>query len=55
MTTKPKDEDQYSEEEVQRRFVATVKAGLNTKATPLKTITPKGTAARSKKRRTVHK
>jgi hypothetical protein len=42
---------QYSEEEAQRRFLAAVKAGLNTKPTPLKSITPKGVPAQSKKRR----
>ncbi|HMG78503.1 MAG TPA: hypothetical protein VK591_07460 [Xanthobacteraceae bacterium] len=49
--TKPKPEDQYSEEEAQRRFLAAVKAGLNTKPTPLKSITPKGVPAQSKKHR----
>jgi hypothetical protein len=48
MTTKKSDE--YSEEEAQRRFVAAVKAGLNTKPTPLKSIAPKGVPAQSKKR-----
>jgi hypothetical protein len=43
-------EDQYSEEEAQRRFVAAVKAGLNTKPKPLKSITPKGVLAQSKKK-----
>jgi hypothetical protein len=41
--------DQYSEEEAQRRFLAAIKAGLNTKPKPLKSITPKGVPARSKK------
>jgi hypothetical protein len=44
-------DEQYSEEEAQRRFVAAVKAGLNTKPEPLKSITPKGVPAQSKKRR----
>jgi hypothetical protein len=44
-------EDQYSEEEAQRRFVAAVKAGLNTKLKPLKSMTPKGVPAQSKKTR----
>jgi hypothetical protein len=44
-------DEQYSEEEAQRRFVAAVKAGLNTKPKPLKSITPKGVPAQSKKRR----
>ncbi len=43
--------EQYSEEEAQRRFIAAVKAGLNTKPTPLKSIVPKGVPAQSKKRR----
>jgi hypothetical protein len=46
---------QYSEEEAQRRFVAAVKAGLNTKPTPLKSITPKGVPAQSKKRQAKHR
>jgi hypothetical protein len=45
------DNEQYSEEEAQRRFLAAVKAGLNTKPKPLKSITPKGVLAQSKKRR----
>jgi len=42
--------EQYSDEEAQRRFIAAVKAGLNTKPTPLKSMTPKGVPAQSKKR-----
>ena len=42
--------DQYSEEEAQRRFLAAVKAGLNTKPKPLKSIVPKGVPAQSKKK-----
>ena len=42
--------DQYSDEEAQRRFLAAVKAGLNTKPKPLKSIVPKGVPAQSKKR-----
>jgi len=45
-----RDNEQYSDEETQRRFLAAVKAGLNTKPTPLKSITPKGVPAQSKKR-----
>jgi hypothetical protein len=41
--------EQYSDDEAQRRFVAAVKAGLNTKPTPLKSMTPKGVPAQSKK------
>jgi hypothetical protein len=44
-------DEQYSEEDAQRRFLAAVKAGLNTKPKPLKSMTPKGVAAQSKKRR----
>jgi hypothetical protein len=44
-----KQDNKYSEQEAQRRFVAAVKAGLNTKPTPLKSITPKGVPAQSKK------
>jgi len=46
-----RDNDQYSDDEAQRRFVAAVKAGLNTKPKPLKSMTPKGVPAQSKKRR----
>jgi len=42
--------EQYSDEEAQRRFLAAVKAGLNTKPKPLKSMTPKGVPAQSKKR-----
>jgi hypothetical protein len=45
------EDDQYSEEEAQRRFLAAVKAGLNTPPKPLKNMTPKGVPAQSKKRR----
>jgi len=41
----------YSDEEAQRRFIAAVKAGLNTKPKPLKSMTPKGVPAQSKKRK----
>jgi hypothetical protein len=43
--------EQYSDEEAQRRFLAAVKAGLNTKPQPLKNMTPKGVPAQSKKQR----
>jgi hypothetical protein len=42
--------EQYSDEEAQRRFLAAVKAGLNTPPQPLKSMTPKGIPAQSKKR-----
>jgi hypothetical protein len=45
-----RDNEQYSDDEAQRRFLAAVKAGLNTKPTPLKSISPKGVPAQSKKR-----
>jgi hypothetical protein len=48
--TDKKTGDQYSEEEAQRRFLATVKAGLSTPHKPLKSMTPKGVPAQSKKR-----
>ena len=44
------DNEQYSDEEAQRRFIAAVKAGLNTKPTPLKSMTPKGIPAQSKRK-----
>jgi hypothetical protein len=43
------DNEQYSDEEAHRRFLAAVKAGLNTKPKPLKSMTPKGVPAQSKK------
>jgi len=46
-----RDNEQYSDEEAQRRFLIAVKAGLDTKPTPLKSITPKGVPAQSKKHR----
>ncbi len=46
-----RDNEQYSDEEAQRRFLAAVKAGLNTKPQPLKSIIPKGVPAQSKKRK----
>ena len=42
--------EQYSDEEAQRRFIVAVKAGLNTKPKPLKSMTPKGVPAQLKKR-----
>ncbi|MFZ1008886.1 MAG: hypothetical protein WAN65_18750 [Candidatus Sulfotelmatobacter sp.] len=50
MDTK-RDDEQYSDEEAQRRFLTAVKAGLNTPPKPLKSMTPKGVPAQSKKRR----
>jgi hypothetical protein len=48
-----RDNEQYSDEEAQRRFLIAVKAGLDTKPKPLKSITPKGVPAQSKKRRKI--
>jgi hypothetical protein len=45
------DGEQYSDEEAQRRFPIAVKAGLDTKPKSLKSITPKGVLAQSKKKR----
>jgi hypothetical protein len=45
------DNEPYSDDEAQRRFLIAVKAGLDTKPTPPKSITPKGVPAQSKKRR----
>jgi hypothetical protein len=50
MSTKRPD-DQYSEQEAQQRFTAALKAAVNTPPKPLKSMTPKGTAAQSKKPR----
>jgi hypothetical protein len=46
-----RDDDQYSPEEAQRRFVAAVKAALNTPPKPHKSMGRKGVPAQSKKRR----
>jgi hypothetical protein len=52
MTRHPqRDNEQYSDEEAQRRFIAAVKAGLNTPPKPRKSMTPKGVQAQSKKPR----
>jgi hypothetical protein len=45
-----RDNEPYSDEEAQRGFLIAVKAGLDTKPKPLKSITPKGVPAQSKKR-----
>jgi hypothetical protein len=44
-------DDQYSEQEAQQRFEKLVRSGLNTKPNPLKSMTPRGVPAQSKKRR----
>jgi hypothetical protein len=46
-----RDNEPYSDEEAQRRFLIAVKAGLDTKPKPLKSIAPTGVPAQSKKRR----
>jgi hypothetical protein len=43
------DNEQYSDDEAQRRFLAAVKAGLNTKPSPLKDIPKKYNGAQRKK------
>jgi hypothetical protein len=45
------DAEQYSEAEAEQRFVAAVKAALNTPPKPQKSMTRKGVAAQSKKGR----
>jgi Sec-independent protein translocase protein TatA len=44
-------DDQYSEQEAQQRFEKLVKAALNTRPRPLKSMGPKGVSAQSKKRK----
>ncbi|MCX7309121.1 MAG: hypothetical protein NTZ72_14710 [Afipia sp.] len=44
-----KDSDQYSDKEAQSRFLAALKSAVNTKPKPLKSMTPKGVPAQSKK------
>jgi hypothetical protein len=43
--------ESYSEAETQRRFEKLVRAALNTKPKPLKSMGPKGVPAQSKKRK----
>jgi hypothetical protein len=43
--------DQYSEQEAQQRFKKLVRAALNTKPKPLKSMTPKGVSAQRKRRK----
>jgi len=38
MTSPPKHDDRYSEEEAQRRFMASLKAAVNTPPKPLKSM-----------------
>lgn len=44
-------DEQFSEEEAQRRFMAALKVAVNTPPKPLKSMAPKGVAAQSRKRR----
>ena len=46
----PKDDEQFSAHEAQRRFKDLVHRALNTKPKPLKSMTPKGMPSQSKKR-----
>jgi hypothetical protein len=43
-------DDQFSPDETQQRFEKLVKSALNTPPKPLKSMTPKGIPAQSKKR-----
>jgi hypothetical protein len=47
----PKHSDQYNEQEAQQRFEKLVKIALNSPPKPHKSMTRKGVAAQSKKRR----
>ena len=49
--TNAKSDEQYSEQEAQWRFMATLKAAVNTPPKPLKSMGPKGMPSQSKKRR----
>jgi hypothetical protein len=50
-TPKPREGDQFSEQETQQRFEKLVRAALNTRPKPLKVMGPKGVPAQSKKKR----
>jgi hypothetical protein len=43
-------DNQYPEQEAQQRFLAAIKAAVNSPPRPLKSMTPKGVPAQSKKR-----
>lgn len=47
----PKNDDQYSEQEAQQRFEKLVHVALKSPPKPIKSMTPKGVPAQSKKRR----
>ena len=51
MAVKSQSDAPYSEPEAQQRFEKLVKAALNTRPKPLKSIGPKGVRAQSKKRK----
>jgi hypothetical protein len=51
----PKPDDKHSEQETQQRFEKLVRSALNTRPKPLKSMTPKGVPAQSKKIRKVCK
>jgi tRNA splicing endonuclease len=55
ITPKAQDGDQYSEQEAQRRFEKLVKAALNTRPKPLKSMVGKGRLARQHRQRMVKK
>jgi hypothetical protein len=46
-----KPDQKYSEQEAQQRFMAALKAAVNTPPKPLKSMGPKGVPAQSKKKR----
>jgi hypothetical protein len=50
-TPKPREGDQFSEQEAQQRFERLVRAALNTKPKTLKAMGPKGVPVQSKKRK----
>ena len=51
MNKESKESDQYPEPQAQQRFKKLVRAALETPPKPLKSITPKGVPAQSKKDR----
>jgi len=44
-------DDEYSEREANQRFMAALKVAVNSPPRPLKSMTPKGVPAQSKKRK----
>jgi hypothetical protein len=49
--TQKKSSDEYSDEEAQRRFMASLEAAVNTPPKPLKSMTPKRPKSKRKKAR----